>query len=156
MDEDARGKLEPFAALIGDWEMELRHVLLPDTVVGGRTSYEWLEGGRFLIQRSVVDHPDFPDSICVIGVMEGDSELSMQSFDSRGFHRTLEIGFDGTEMWTKRDAPGFDQRATARLSEDGSTLTGLSQLNQDGQGFRDDLAYTYRRVRPGEATASRP
>ena len=155
MSEDPGAKLEPFEALIGEWTMELRHVLLPDTLVHGRTSYAWLEGGRFLIQRSVVDHPDFPDSICVIGVMEGESELSMQSFDSRGIHRTIEISFDGTEMRTKRDAPGFDQRGTATLAEDGRTLTGISQLNRDGEGFRDDLAYTYRRVEGG-ATASRP
>ena len=144
-DADLKAKLEPFQALIGEWALEMTHPMLPDKVVRGRSTYEWLEGGRFLLQRAVNEHPDFPDSLCVIGVMEGEGELSMQYFDSRGVHRVYEIGFDGRELTLQRDAPGFAQRVTARLSEDGSTLTGVWQLNQDDQGFRDDLAFTYRR-----------
>ena len=67
---DPRAKLEPFQALIGEWTIEMTHPMVEDTVVRGRATYEWLEGGRFLIQRAVNDHPDFPDSLCVIGVME--------------------------------------------------------------------------------------
>ena len=142
---DAREKLEPFATLIGEWTIEMTHPMLEDAVVRGRATYEWLEGGRFLIQRSVNEHPAFPDSLSVIGVMEGEDDLSMQYFDSRGVHRVYAIGFDGRELTIARDAPGFDQRCSARLSDDGSTLAGVWQLNQDDQGFRDDLAFTYRR-----------
>ena len=147
MDEvDRNAKLDPFETLIGAWRLELTHPLLPDTVVRGGATYEWLEGGRFLIQRAVNEHPQFPDSISVIGVMEGENDLSMQYFDSRGVHRIYAIGFDGSELKMERDAPGFAQRASAKLSEDGSTLAGIWQLNEDDQGFRDDLAFTYRRV----------
>lgn len=150
MDEvDSRARLEPFEALIGEWTMELTHPTLENTVVRGRTTYEWLEGGRFLIQRAVNEHPDFPDSLCVIGLMEGENDLSMQYFDSRGVHRVYAIGFDGGELTLERDAPGFDQRASAKLSDDGSTLAGVWQLNEDDQGFRDDLAFTYRRASGG-------
>ena len=138
--------LEQFQALIGEWTMELTHPMVPDTVVHGRTTYGWLEGGRFVIQRAVNEHPDFPDSLCVIGVMEGDDDLSMQYFDSRGVHRVYAIGFDGRELTTERNAPGFAQRASATLSDDGSTLSGAGELNQDDQGYEDDLAFTYRRV----------
>ena len=150
MDEvDPRAKLEPFQALIGEWTIEMTHRMLPDTVVRGRATYEWLEGGRFLIQHSVNEHPDIPDSLSVIGVMEGENELSMQYFDSRGVHRVYSIGFDGTELTLERDAPGFAQRGSARLNEDGSTLAGVWQLNEDDQGYRDDLAFTYRRASEG-------
>ena len=138
--------LEPYGSLIGEWEIELTHPSTGDRVVRGRTTYEWLEGGRFLIQRAVNDHPDFPDSLCVIGAMEGEEELSMQYFDSRGVHRVYEIGFDGRELTMERDDPGFAQRATATLGDDGSTLAGVWQLNRDGEGYRDDLAFTYRRA----------
>jgi hypothetical protein len=77
--------------------------------------------------------------------MEGDHDLSMQYFDSRGVHRVYAIGFDGRELTLDRDAPGFAQRGSAVLSDDGSTLAGLWQLNEDDQGYRDDLAFTYRR-----------
>jgi hypothetical protein len=97
MDEaDPRAKLEPFQALIGEWTIEMTHPIVEDMVIRGRVTYEWLEGGRFLIQRSVNDHPDFPDSLCVIGVMEGENDLSIQYFDSRGVHRVYAIGFDGS------------------------------------------------------------
>jgi hypothetical protein len=144
---DHSAKLEPFQALIGDWAIELTHPMLEGTVVRGRTTFEWLEGGRFLIQRAVNEHPVFPDSLSVIGVMEGERDLSMQYFDSRGVHRVYAIAFDGRELTLERDEPGFAQRATARLSDDGSTITGVWQLNEDDQGYRDDLAFTYRRAR---------
>ena len=150
MDEaDPRVKLEPFEALIGEWTIEMTHPMVEDTVVRGRATYEWLEGDRFLIQRAVNDHPDFPDSLSVIGVMEGEDDLKMQYFDSRGVHRVYAVGFDGTVLTLERDAPGFAQRVAARLSDDGSNLAGVWQLNEDDQGYRDDLAFTYRRARSG-------
>jgi hypothetical protein len=58
--------LEWFDALIGTWATEATHPLV-DEVVPGSVTFEWLEGGRFLIQRSRNDHELFPDAICVIG-----------------------------------------------------------------------------------------
>jgi len=78
---DPRAKLEPFQALIGKWTIEMTHPMVEDTVVSGRATYGWLEGGRFL-----------------------------------------------------------------KLSDDGSTLAGIWQPNEDDQGYRDDLAFTYRRA----------
>lgn len=143
---DPREKLEPFQSLIGEWTIEMSHPMAEGTVVRGRATYEWLEGGRFLIQRAANGHPDFPDSLSVIGVMEGGNDLSMQYFDSRGVHRVYAIGFDGRELTLERDAPGFAQRLSAKLSDHGSTLAGVWQLNQDDQGYRDDLAFTQRRA----------
>jgi hypothetical protein len=148
MDEDPKEKLEPYQALIGAWEIEMTHRLLPDTVVHGRATYEWLEGGRFLLQHAGSEHPDFPDSLSVIGVMEGESDVSVQYFDSRGVHRAYAIAFDGRELTTLRDVPGFAQRSSALLSDDGMTLTGVSQLNEDDRGYVDDLSFTWRRA-PG-------
>ena len=141
---DPRAKLEPFDSLIGEWTMELTHPAFEGTARGW-TTYEWLEGGRFLLQRAVNEHPDFPDSLSVIGVMEGESDLSMQYFDSRGVHRGYAVGFDGRELTLERDDPAFAQRLTARLSDDGSTLEGVWRLNEDDQGYRDDVAIVFRR-----------
>lgn len=143
---DPRAKLEPFEALIGEWTVELTHPAFEDTVIRGRATYEWLEGGRFLIQRAENEHPDFPDALSVIGVMEGESDLSMLYFDSRGVHRVYVVGFDGRELTLERDEPGFAQRLSATLSDDGSTFSGVWQLNEGGQGYRDDLAFTFRRA----------
>ena len=145
-DVDPRSKLEPFEALIGEWTVEMTHPAVEGTVIRGRTTYEWLEGGRFLIQHAVNEHPDFPDSLSVVGVMEGDTDLSMQYFDSRGVHRVYVVAFDGRELTLTRDEPGFAQRLSATLSDDGSTFEGVWQLNQDDQGYRADLAFTFRRA----------
>jgi hypothetical protein len=147
---DQRAKLEPFEALIGEWTMELTHPAAEGTVVRGRTTFEWLEGGRFLIQRAENEHPDFPDSLSVIGVMEGESDLTMQYFDSRGVHRVYAVRFDGNELTLERDEPGFAQRLSATLSDDGSTFAGVWQLDE-GEGYRDDLAFTFRRASGADA-----
>src|ERR687895_669147 len=132
MDEaDPRAKLEPFQALIGEWTIEMTHPMVEDTVVRGRVTYGWLEGGRFLIQRAVTEHPDFPDSLCVIGVMEGENDLSMQYFDSRGVHRVYVIGFDGRELTLGRDVRGA-----------------VAQDRQEGFGNRERHLRSSRRSRP--------
>src|SRR5688500_16983439 len=105
---------------------------------------------KFVVSTTLNDHHDFPDALCVIGVMEGENDLSMQYFDSRGVHRVYAIGFDGRELTLERDAPGFAQRVSAKLSDDGSALAGVWQLNEDDQGYRDDLAFTYRRASGGD------
>jgi hypothetical protein len=117
--------MKPFAALIADWTIEAIHPALPGTVARGSARFDWVSGERFLTQRSENDHPDFPDSLSVIGVMEGDHDLSMLYFDSRGANRTCGIAFDGRELRIWRDAPGFAQRITMTLSEDGASFGGV-------------------------------
>ncbi len=38
------------------------------------------------------------------------------------------------------------EHSWSRSSDDGSTLAGVWHLNEDDQGYRDDLAFTYRRA----------
>jgi hypothetical protein len=133
-----------FEALVGTWTIEAVHRLLPSTVVHGRCTFEWLEGRRFLIQRSVNDHPDFPDGMSVFGVTDG--QLSMHYFDSRGVHRVYAVTL-GERAWTaSRDAPELSQRVTHSFSDDGDTITGLAKLSYDGSNWEDDLTITYRRA----------
>jgi hypothetical protein len=47
--EDFCSELEPFEALVGAWTTEATHPIYPSTVVRGRSTFEWLEGRRFLI-----------------------------------------------------------------------------------------------------------
>ena len=52
--------LEPLNALVGSWTIQAAHPCVPSTVVGGQADFEWLEGERFLLQRSRTDHPESP------------------------------------------------------------------------------------------------
>jgi hypothetical protein len=133
-----------FDRLVGEWASEATHPMFPSTVVRGRMTYEWLEGERFLIQRSSNDHPDFPDSISVVGVVEG--ELTAHYFDSRGVFRVYRVAMEGDTLRTWRDAPGFSQRSKMKLSDDGATLAGVWQLSRDDETWDDDLAITFTRA----------
>ena len=134
--------LEPFAAMIGSWVTEARHPLV-DEAVAGSVSFEWLAGGRFLIQRSRHDHDLFPDSICVIGAPESGDGLVMEYFDSRGVRRTYGVSLDGGVLRVWREHPGFDQRFSATLGPD--AFTGQWQLAETPGDWRDDLKVSYRR-----------
>jgi hypothetical protein len=140
--------------LVGDWTLEATHPAFPGLVVPGRCSFEWLDGERFLIQRSTADHPDFPNSISVIGAMsdEDDERLSMHYYDSRGVHRVYSLEMSEGVLRIARDAPGFSQRLEARLADDGDTFGGVWQLSRDDETWDDDLEITYRRA----TTASHP
>src|SRR5215213_2993517 len=106
--------MEPFEALVGTWETEATHPAV-DAVVAGSISYEWLEGGHFLVQRSRNDHDLFPDAICVIGAPESGDALVMEYFDSRGVRRTYAVSLEDGVLRIWRDEPGFAQRFSATL-----------------------------------------
>ena len=69
----------------------------------------------------------------------------MHYFDYRGVYRLFAVSLDEDQWQFWRDAPGFSQRFTGILSDDGNTITGQGQLSRDGSGWEDDLAITYRR-----------
>jgi len=134
--------LEPFDALIGTWATEATHPLV-DAVVPGSITFEWLEGGHFLVQRSRNDHEMFPDAISVIGAPEAGEGLVMEYFDSRGVRRTYGVSLADGVLRCGRDHPGFDQRFSATIRPDG--FEGLWQLAEAPGDWRDDLRVTYRR-----------
>ena len=134
--------LEPFDALIGTWDTEADHRLL-DGVVPGSVTYEWLEGGHFLIVRSHNDHELFPDAISVIGAPESGDGLVMEYFDSRGVRRTYGVSLEDGVLRMWRDQPGFDQRFSATLGYD--SFEGLYELAETPGEWHDDMTVTYRR-----------
>jgi hypothetical protein len=134
--------LEPFEALIGTWDTVATHPMV-DAVVPGTVTYEWLEGGRFIVQRSHNDHELFPDAICVIGAPESGDGLVMEYFDSRGVRRTYATSMDDGVLRIWRDASGFDQRFEVKVERDG--FEGVHQLAETPGEWRDDLKVVYRR-----------
>jgi hypothetical protein len=135
---------QDWQTLVGTWATDATHPMLQDAEIRGETTFEWLEGRRFLIQRSHYDHPEIPDAIAIIGPT--DEHLSMHYFDSRGVHRIYTISLIEGTLRYARNAPGFSQRFTGTVSGDGKTIAGQGELSHDGSNWQDDLAITYRRV----------
>jgi hypothetical protein len=134
--------LEPFEALIGTWTTEATHPQFEGTVTGG-VSFEWLEGGHFVVQRSHNDHELFPDAICVIGAPETGDRLVMEYFDSRGVRRTYGISLEDGVLRIWRDHPGFEQRFSAPLGD--GVFGGTWELARTPGDWQDDLQIVYRR-----------
>ena len=139
--------LAPFDVLVGAWATEATHPMV-DVVVPGSTTFEWLDGARFLVQRSRNEHELFPDALGVIGVPEAGDRLVAEYFDSRGVRRTYGVSLDDGVLRFWRDSPGFDQRFSAVLRTD--AFVGLWQLAETPGDWQDDLRVTYRRVRASE------
>lgn len=135
--------LEPFDALIGAWATEATHPMV-DAVVPGRVTFEWLEGGHFLVQRSHNEHELFPDAINVIGAPESGDGLVLEYFDSRGVRRTYGVSLDDGVLQIWRDDPAFAQRFYATLAPD--RFEGQWELARTPGDWQADLKVTYRRA----------
>jgi hypothetical protein len=140
-------ELEP---LVGEWRVEGRHVALPNTVIHGRSVFEWWGDRTFLVHRSTLEHPDFPDSIAVIGATRPDGGLAQHYFDSRGVHRLFDMTFAGGVWTLTRSATGpddFDQRMHATFSVDGNTIISESDRAEPGaHELKHDFSVTYTRL----------
>jgi hypothetical protein len=145
--ESLNPALQPFGFLVGEWTTVGSHPMLPGKTFHGRTSFDWLEGGAFLMMRSKIDEPDIPDGIAIFGSDDARGTHHMLYFDERGVSRRYEvsIGTNGWRWW--RDAPGFAQRYDVRVVDGGTKMVGEGELCRDGSSWEKDLALTYSRVR---------
>jgi hypothetical protein len=140
--------LERFRVLVGTWNTVGTHPMVPGITLHGRSSFEWIEGGAFLIIRSeILDEESFPSGIAVIGHDDSQEDYSMVYFDERGVSRIIQTTLSGNVWKTWRNATGFLQRFTGTISEDGNTIVGKGEMCRDGSTWEGDLSLTYSRVR---------
>jgi hypothetical protein len=138
----ARRRLE---ALVGEWTLEARPPGGPPWPGGGRVSFEWLEGVPLLIERSHVELPEAPDGVAVIGC-DGMSDTYYQLYtDERDVQRIFAMSLrDGVwKLW--RDGQPFSQRFTGTFSEDGKSIAGRWEIEEDGE-WKTDFELTYTKV----------
>jgi hypothetical protein len=132
--------LEALDALVGEW------VLGDPAAPVGRTSFSWLEGGFFMVQRWTVDIPGAPDGIAILGEDATTGGLVQHYYDSRGVARVYQTSLeDGTwRLW--RDGPDFWQRFSGTFSQDGTTISGAWEISPDGSSWEHDFDLVYTRV----------
>ncbi|HSJ17254.1 MAG TPA: hypothetical protein VK920_04120 [Solirubrobacterales bacterium] len=154
--------LEPLDALVGEWRMEAGPPDGPLWPGEARVRFEWLEGGKFLIQRWTVDLPEAPDGIAIIGLRDAPASAEAVAegladtgapyrqhyFDSRGVYRVYEMTLAGGEWRLWRDSlDPFAQRFTGTFGDSGRTITARWELAEDGSTWRTDFDLTYRKLR---------
>jgi hypothetical protein len=141
---------QPDAALarlltfVGEWKGEASVDGRP--IGQARTVFEWLEGGTFLRQQSDAPQAEFPSSTLIIGCDDVNDTYSVLHSDSRGVRRIYQMSFDGRTWKQWRDAPGFSQRFSATLSEDGKTFTGAWEKSEDSSTWEHDFDLTYTKL----------
>ena len=118
--------------------------MVPDTALHGRTSFAWHEGGAFLIMRSQVDAPKFPDGIAIIGSDDAAGTFSMIYFDERGTSRLMEVTVGERTVTWRHDNPRFAQSTT--ISTEGDRLVSKGRMSENGGPWTDDLSQTYERI----------
>lgn len=142
-------------ALMGEWEMSVevgRH-----TVAGARAVFEWLEDGAFAVQRaySGPPTPDVPDAwsenaplrtTMIIGLDDVAESFTALYSDARGVSRVYSMTLDGSVWTMHRAAPGFHQRFTGTLSDDGKTITARWEGSADGSAWELDFHITYVKI----------
>lgn len=139
--------LKSFSLLIGEWDTIGAHPLIPDTTLHGRTSFEWLEGGAFLIMHSEIDEPGIPTGIAIFGSDDSTGECFMLYFDERKVSRKYDVSLEKNTMKWWRNAPGFSQRMTNTFADDSNTIISKGELSKDGVTWKPDLELIYKRVK---------
>lgn len=139
-------ELVAWRRFIGGWKTEGSHPLLPGKAIRGTSTFEWLDGERFVIWRAHYEHPEIPDSITIVGITDG--RLSMHYFDHRGVHRIYSASLKGNtwQYWRDAEPPDLSQRFRGTFSEDGTTIIGRGQMSRDGDTWEDDLSLIYRKI----------
>lgn len=147
--------LQRLDALVGEWEIEV--TIDGQTMASSRTSFRWMDGEPFLIQRSGggsgLQHHDnewvenAPDGMTmVIGPDDTHERYSALYADTRGVFRVYQMSLnDGVwKLW--REAPGFSQRFTGRISNDGNTIESTWEASEDGDTWDVDFNLKYRKI----------
>jgi hypothetical protein len=141
---DINDSLTKLDILIGDWDISGNHPLIANPVTG-KVNFKWFNGKSFLVIRTDFNKSGPPDSTAVIGSDDSSEKLSMLYFDERGVSRIYEIKFHDNiwEMW--RTFPGFSQRFTDIIKDNGNKIEGTWEISQDDKKWNKDLEITYRR-----------
>ena len=144
----AEEALKELEVLVGEWSVTA-------TPPGGepwpgeaRITYEWLEGSgnRLLVERSTVEMPEAPDGVCVFGCDAASGRYFQLYSDDRNVCRVYEVSIGDGEFKIWREGEPFDQRFTARISEDGNTIEGRWEAAKDGANWEIDFDLAFTRV----------
>jgi hypothetical protein len=113
----AEQALKEIEVLVGEWSQTA-------TPAGGepwpgeaKTTFEWLEGGQLLLERSTVEMPEAPDGVCVYGCDAANGTYYQLYTDDRNVCRVYQMSIGKGEWKLWREGEPFNQRFTATIRE---------------------------------------
>jgi len=141
---EALKRLEP---LVGEWILEAKPPDGPPWPGEARATIEWHDSGAHLVERSMVELPEAPNGISIMGCDAANGTYFQLYSDERGVCRVYEmsIGDGRWELW--REGEPFAQRFRATISDEGDTIVGRWEKALDGRTWETDFDLTYRKVR---------
>ena len=141
----------PLARLAGTWEFE--PIVEGRSMGHGRATFEWIENGAFLLQRSSAAWTDpgwvenAPGTMrAVIGFDDTTDEVAQLYSDDRGVFRVYRGTLTAEEWRVQRAAPDFHQRFVGVFRDGGQTIEGRWETSPDGAAWELDFSITYRRL----------
>jgi len=145
----ALAKLERF---IGKWNLTM--TFEGGHAMGGVAStFEWLEGGAFLVERTVAENTEgVPADLLavsplpatrVFGYDDTAETYGMLYADNRAVARVYQMRLAGDRWEIWRDAPGFGQRFVGEFDADRRTIAGKWEKSFDNQTWEHDFFLTY-------------
>jgi hypothetical protein len=143
----AENPLHELEVLIGEWSQEAIPPGGEPWPGEAKATFEWLEGSdnRLLIERSTVEMPEAPDGVCVIGCDAANGSYYQLYTDDRNVCRVYEMSIGDGEWKLWREGEPFDQRFTAKISDDGNRIEGRWEFDE-GDGWKTDFELIFTRV----------
>jgi hypothetical protein len=141
----------PLARLIGTWEFE---PLVDGRSAGkGRATFEWIEDGAFVLERSDAEwiDPGWVENApkttqAIIGWDDSTDEIVQLYADSRGVFRIYRGTLTDEALRLERAAPGFHQRFVGIFRDDGRVIDGRWDSSPDGTAWEIDFPISYRKL----------
>lgn len=138
--------LTGFTPFIGTWATVGHHPMVPGVTFHGRSTFDWHEGGAFVVMRSEIDEPDIPSGIAVFGNDDYAQTLSMIYFDERKVARLYQATLEPRKLGWRRTTPSLSQRYIITIARDGSTMYGVGEMSKNRGPWGPDLNLTYTRT----------
>jgi hypothetical protein len=139
--------IEQLSPLLGDWVADSKAF----SEGRGHTTMTLTEDGKLMRIHSVEEDQRFPESLMIVGADEASDECTVLYYDSRDVYRVYRMALAEGEWRIWREAPGFNQRYTGKLSDDGRSITGRWEFSEDGKSWNVDFDLNYTKAAGGQS-----
>jgi len=143
----AQKALKAMEPLVGEWIVEAIGPGGDPWPGKARATIEWHDSGAYLVERTMIEMPEAPDAVKIMGCDAANGSYYQLYSDDRGVCRVYEMSIGGREWRLWRTGQPFPQRFTGLFEDDGDTIVGRWEKAEDGKNYETDFALIYRKVR---------